>query len=211
MKRHILFVDDESQILDGLRRSLRPRRREWDMHFVASGKEALQVLETHPIDVIVSDMRMPGMDGATLLRMVKEKYPHLVRIILSGYSDNEIVVKSTDTAHEFLAKPCKPETLAITINSTCAIKQLLDTEKLQQTIMSISTLPSVPLLYQKLVEELKRPDSSANRVGEIIAMDAAMTARVIQLTNSAFFGLSRRITSPVEAANLLGIDTLIVS
>jgi len=68
--KNILFVDDEPVLLDGLRRSLRSMRNEWSITFAGSGEEALKVLEKAPFDVVVSDMRMPKMDGAQLLNEV---------------------------------------------------------------------------------------------------------------------------------------------
>ena len=88
MKR-ILFVDDEQRILDGLRRLLRDKRAEWEMVFVDGGSKALEQLRASPFDIVITDMRMPGMDGATLLTHVKEEFPDVVRLVLSGCSDPE--------------------------------------------------------------------------------------------------------------------------
>jgi CheY-like chemotaxis protein len=73
--RRILFVDDESRILEGLQRMLRPQRQHWEMAFASSGEAALKLLEERPFDVIVSDMRMPVMDGAALLTHVRDRFP----------------------------------------------------------------------------------------------------------------------------------------
>ena len=87
--RKVLFVDDEANVILALKRMLRPLRNEWKMEFVTSGAEALGVLEKEKYDVVVTDMRMPEMDGAQLLETVREKYPGIVRIILSGFSNDE--------------------------------------------------------------------------------------------------------------------------
>ena len=94
MKRRILFVDDEPNVLQGLKRMLRGMRNEWEMSFAESGPEALETMTKEHFDVVVSDMRMPGMDGAQLLSEVKKRHPHVVRIVLSGQSDKEMVLKS---------------------------------------------------------------------------------------------------------------------
>lgn len=114
MKR-ILFVDDEQKILEGLRRRLHPMRHEWKMTFVTSGAEALETLMACPFDVVVSDMRMPGMDGAQLLAEVMRSYPKVVRIILSGYSDQEQLLKAEGSAHQFLPKPCETDAIKAAI------------------------------------------------------------------------------------------------
>lgn len=104
-RRRILFVDDEPNVLAGLRNLLRKQRDRWEMLFAPSGKAALEEMATCPVDVIVSDMRMPGMDGAELLRLVKERYPRTVRIVLSGHAEREAVSRAISVAHQFLSKP----------------------------------------------------------------------------------------------------------
>ncbi len=207
-KRQILFVDDEPNVLQSIRRTMRSMRGQWEMHFAGSGKEALDLMADHPFNVIVSDMRMPEMDGAALLTEVKRRYPQMARIILSGYTDREMTIRSTGVAHQFIAKPCEHEAVQAAVQRACAVQDLFANPSLQRIVSQISTLPSVPVLYQKVIEELSHPDASINQVGEIVAQDTSMTARVLQLTNSAFFGLPRKISDPVEAARLLGIDTL---
>lgn len=204
----ILFVDDEPNILDGLQRMLRSLRYEWQMSFARSGAEALTILSTQHIDVIVSDMRMPGMDGAQLLQAVKERYPHIVRIILSGYAEKELIMKSVGAAHQYLAKPCDAETLKSTINMTCAMQGLLTDEKLRRLVAQLHTVPSLPMLYSELVKELKTSDPSLKKIGGIIEQDIGMTVKVLQMVNSAFFGLRRQISEITEAVNFLGVETI---
>jgi DNA-binding NtrC family response regulator len=109
--KRILFVDDEEHVLEGLRNLFRRQRHVWDMVFVTSGEAALVELEKAPFDVIVSDMRMPGMDGATLLLHVKSRYPSVVRIVLSGHAERAAMVRALSVAHQFLSKPCEADTL----------------------------------------------------------------------------------------------------
>jgi DNA-binding NtrC family response regulator len=109
MKR-VIFVDDEARILEGLRRMLRPMRNQWEMAFAPGGQAALDVMATTPFDVIVSDMRMPGMDGAALLEQVREHYPEVIRIVLSGHTEMATALRVVPIAHQFLAKPCDAET-----------------------------------------------------------------------------------------------------
>ena len=111
MKRRLLFVDDEEHILDGLRRMLRPMRGQWDMVFAGSGEEALAIMEETPFDVVISDMRMPEMDGAQLLSEVQKRHPEAARIILSGYAAKESVLRTVGPTHQYLAKPCDPREL----------------------------------------------------------------------------------------------------
>jgi HD-like signal output (HDOD) protein len=207
MKR-ILFVDDEPSVLQGLQRMLRGQRQEWEMEFAPNGEAALRLLEQHPVDVVVSDMRMPGMDGAKLLSEVTRRYPQTVRIILSGQTDKEAILRSVGPAHQFLAKPCDPDLLKETVARACALRQLLHSEHLKGLVSQVRSLPSLPHLYVQIQEELQSPNASLQRVGQIISQDIGMTAKVLQLVNSAFFGIQRRITQPAQAVALLGLETV---
>ena len=208
MKRRILFVDDEPNILQGLKRMLRPLSREWEMAFVQSGPAALQCLAESSFDVVVTDMRMPVMDGAQLLEEVKKLYPKMVRIVLSGHSDKEMIMRSVGSAHQYLAKPCSAEMLKDTIAQAFALRDLLESETLKQLVSRIETLPSLPNTYLELEEELRSPDASIQRIGRLISKDVAMTTKILHLVNSAFFGLPRHVSSPAQAASMLGLDTI---
>lgn len=120
---NVLFVDDEPDMLKGLRNLFRRDRERWSMSFADSGAGALAELEAHPVDVIVSDMRMPEMDGATLLALVRDRYPAVRRIILSGYANPESMALASEVAHSFLAKPCEARVLRQTIDSLGRIEE----------------------------------------------------------------------------------------
>jgi HD-like signal output (HDOD) protein len=207
MKR-ILFVDDEPNVLQGLQRLLRSQRGEWTMAFAPGGAEALALLESTPFDVVVSDMRMAPMNGIQLLAEVMRRHPQTVRIVLSGQSDRDALLQSVGPAHQCLTKPCDADTLRSTIARACALRELLQGESLKGLISQVSSIPSLPSLYREIVEELQSPDASIRVVGDIIAKDIAMTAKVLHLVNSAFFGLGRHVSSPAQAVSLLGLDTV---
>lgn len=207
MKR-ILFVDDESKILDGIRRMLHADRKRWEMHFAVGGEAALQACEAAPFDVIVTDMRMPGMDGATLLTHIRQRFPGTARIVLSGYSELTLATRSVTVAHRYLAKPCTALELQGTIERVCALQDVLRTTEIQQLVGSIGELPSLSSSYAALAEAVRAPDVSIDRVAKIIEQDIAMSAKVLQLVNSAFFGLARTVTSAHNAVGYLGVDTV---
>src|SRR5690348_15816723 len=119
MKR-VLFVDDETAVLEALQRSLYKHCDQWDMSFVTSGSEALTVLEAGPCDVIVSDLRMPQMDGVKLLEMVRAKYPGVVRIALTGCVERETALRASGVVHQYLTKPCDQDELVESIDRFCA-------------------------------------------------------------------------------------------
>ncbi|BDD88346.1 response regulator [Desulfofustis limnaeus] len=208
MKKNILFVDDEPNILDGIKRMLRPFREAYDIRFCENGSRALELMGEQPADVVVSDMRMPGMDGAALLNHVQQDYPHAIRIMLTGQADDTAVLKTVTVAHQFLAKPCAPERLKEVLARATALHDRLTNGHLKNLVTGIGTLPSLPSVYAKLQETLKDPEASLDDVAAIIEQDMAMTAKLLQLVNSSFFGLYRKVDSPARAVKLLGLDTI---
>lgn len=204
----ILFVDDEANILLGLKRMLRSMRNEMDFYFAESGSEALSILTSHEINIIVSDMRMPGMDGAALLTTVMEKYPHIIRIMLTGNADDSSILLSIPIVHQFLAKPSDPDTLKEVLYRACALQELISDQQLKTLVASLGNLPSLPEIYAELQERTKDPDCAIQDIAVIIEKDLAMSTKVLQLVNSAFYGLYKNIDSPGRAVNLLGLDTV---
>jgi len=207
-KKRILFVDDEENVLTGLKRIVHAMRHEWSARFASSGQQALQCLDEEVFDVVVSDMRMPGMDGAELLSEISSEYPQMIRILLSGQCDMAAFIGSACPAHQLLAKPCEADALKRTIARAIALRSLLNNETLRAIIMQMNTLPSPPTMYLRIEQELGREDSSMQRVGQIIGEDIAMTAKLLQLVNSPFFGFRQNIESPARAAAMLGVNTV---
>lgn len=209
MKKRILFVDDEINILKGLKRSLRSERDHWEMEFAEGGEKGLKLLESCCFDVVVSDMRMPGMDGAVFLGRIKERYPMIIRIILSGYSEQEMVMKTVKAAHQYLAKPCDTAVLIGAIKRACSLRDLLNQDALKELLGGLETIPSLPIVYLKMMEELNSPESDIEKIGDIIAEDMGMTAKILQIVNSSFFGhAGGRISDTKEAVIYLGLDLL---
>jgi HD-like signal output (HDOD) protein/CheY-like chemotaxis protein len=210
--KHVLFVDDEPNVLSGLQRMLRTLRTEWTMGFVSGGAEALEYMAKHAqeraVDVVVTDMRMPGMSGAELLKQVVVQYPGVVRIALSGHSDHEMLLKVAGLAHQYLSKPCDTEALKATVRHALNLRDHLGDDTLKGLVSKMSSIPSVPANYQEVLQELKSPEPSLRAIGDLISRDVAMTAKVLQLVNSAFFGLPRRVTNPQQAVALLGLPTV---
>ncbi|MEQ9409499.1 MAG: response regulator [Fuerstiella sp.] len=203
-----MFVDDEPQVLKGITRMLDCADVMWDVETATSGPEALEVLQKEPVDVLVVDMKMPGMDGAELLAEVSQRYPQTVRIILSGQASKESVYRAVAPMHQYLAKPCETDVLRTTISRACALRAHLEKTTSQAFLGRISLLPSIPSLYQQVVAETESEQGTAARVGEIVARDPAMTAKILQLVNSAIFGLRSTVTSVAHAVSIIGTDTL---
>jgi putative nucleotidyltransferase with HDIG domain len=203
-----LFVDDNPMVLQGMKRSLEEYSDVWDTDFASNAKEALQKLAERQFDAIVTDMHMPVMDGNQLLDMVRRTSPGIIRFILSGHVTDIQVMHSTTLAHQMIAKPCDIDQVFTIVERACRLRDQLTDPQLQKLVTEIKNLPSVPALYNQLLKELDSPNASTQNVGNIIARDAAMTAKMLQLVNSAFFGLSDPISSPQRAVTILGLNTI---
>ncbi len=208
VKKRILFVDDDPTILQGLRRMLRPMRDDWETDFAESGQQALKVMENTPFDLVVSDMRMPVMDGAQLLNEVKNKFPETIRIILSGQAGEDAIMRAAGSMHQYLSKPCSCENLQSVITRACSLRDYMNNPSLKKLVSQVESIPSVPKLYVEVMDEMKSEDCSINKVGEIISQDIGMSTKILQMANSAFFGFSQSIGSAGHAVEVLGLDTI---
>jgi putative nucleotidyltransferase with HDIG domain len=202
----IIFVDDEPNIREAIRRMLRSRRTEWDMCFVASGIECLAELAKAPADVLVTDMTMPGMDGAALLKEVQNKYPRTVRLVLSGHTNQATLLRTVPVAHQFLSKPCEPLELALAIDTARRVQALIHDDRLQNLVGGSQHLPARPATYGRLLGALSSDDVAITELADIVESDPAIAIKLLQMVNSAYFGLSKKINSLARTIHLLGID-----
>ena len=180
----------------------------WDIDTASCAAEALRMLADEPADVIVSDMKMPGMDGAQLLTEVRRLYPSTVRIVLSGQASKDSIYRAIPPMHQYLSKPCEAEFLKATITRSRHLGSSGIAKRLHETIGSINSLPSQPSLYQQVVVEVEAANGTAAEVGKLISQDPAMTAKILQLANSAIFDLPAGICCPSQAAELIGMEAL---
>ena len=204
----LVFVDDEPQMLTVLRAVLRPMQEEWDMSFVESGERALALMAEQPCDVVVSDMRMPGMNGAQLLNEVMKRHPQTIRMILSGFADEELVLKCVGTTHQYLTKPFDLGRLQAALQRIASLNARLASPDLQRLVAQIPCLPSMPSVYVQIIEALQVPDCPLDRISAIVRTDPALAAKILQLVNSAFFGFAREVASITEAVQLLGVGII---
>jgi HD-like signal output (HDOD) protein/CheY-like chemotaxis protein len=206
----VLFVDDEARVLEAIERVLFELDTPWETSFLTSGELALAEFSRAPYDVVISDLRMPGMDGVGLLTRIAEKYPRTVRIVLSGHSDEEAALKMVHVAHQFLAKPCAAETLHQVIARTLQLTQLLPDRKLQTLAGQVGTLPSAAHFHRELSALGERDDAgpAAAAMARLIKQDPGMTAKLLQIASSAFFNSSASVADVEAAIMRLGFRTL---
>ncbi len=206
-KHSVLFVDDEPAILSGLKNLFRRDRDRWDIVVAQSGEQALQELEKRPFTVVVSDMRMPGVDGATLLTAIKEKSPSTVRIMLSGQADRDSIVRALPALHQLLSKPCEADVLRGVLERSMHLETLPIDEEVRGQIGRLATVPSTRAVFDKMTAALAA-NSSTTEIADIVRRDPAMAAKVLQLVNSGYFGAGRSTSSIEGAVRYLGVERL---
>lgn len=205
MKR-VLFVDDEPEVLRGIQRMLDPQRDQWDMAYAAGGEAALSLMGTVLFDVVVSDMHMPGVDGAVLLQAVCERFPSVVRIVLASQAEMEGALRTVSVAHQFLLKPCDPNMLRVSIERATSLSNILSNKLLASLVGSVKDLPVLPRTYMALREKLASPNASIREIVSLVEQDVSICAKILQLVNSALFGLPREISTVQSAVTYLGIE-----
>ncbi len=204
----ILFVDDEQNVLQGIERMLFDLSDEWDMHFAQNSAQAMAVLQQKHTDVLVSDIILSDMDGVSFLKQVQHDFPDMVRIILTGTANLESSMRAVPVAHQYLAKPCNSQVLREVVERTCNLRGLLNEPMLREIVGKIDALPSVPRLYSELTRALEDTDTGSEQVAAIIAQDTAMSAKILQLVNSAFFGSVTTISTVQQAVVRLGYSMI---
>jgi putative nucleotidyltransferase with HDIG domain len=202
----ILFVDDDVQVLDGLRVSLRKQRQRWGMRFAVGGAAALETLRANPVDVIVSDMRMPGMDGPALLQQVQKEFPSVIRIVLSGQAGIDAVARALPVSHRFLSKPCDGEVLRSVLERAADLRACLRDNAISRITGSSAKLPSPASLYWDLAKATLNAEVSCAAIAAIIERDRATSARLLQLVNSGHLELEHELSDVQSAVAHLGLE-----
>ena len=207
-KTRVLFVDDEPVILELIALGLKSMAEEWETTFAHSAEEALRLMTGQPFDLVVSDMGLPGMNGAHLLNEVMRRFPATIRLILSGHADRESMMKCAGSTHQFLLKPFRLGELKAALKRIRRLKERLGSQEIQKLVARRESLPSVPNVYFQILEALQDPHCPLERIGGVIATDPALTTKLLQLVNSGFLGAARRISTVDEAVLLVGTGTI---
>jgi putative nucleotidyltransferase with HDIG domain len=165
-------------------------------------------MEKQPIDVIITDLRMPDMDGVSLLEQVVRIYPSTIRMILSSCPEGHTAFKAASVAHQLIPKPCDMEKIWGIVEEACQIRDVLSDKKLVKLITGIKNLPSAPAMYVQLLKLFESEPPTLNKVSEVISMDVSMTAKILQLVNSAFFSIPHKVSNLNQALAILGLNTI---
>jgi putative nucleotidyltransferase with HDIG domain len=207
-QKHILFVDDDDSVLRGMKRVLHGMRGSWDVEFAQSGREALDLMAAKPVDLIIADMQMPGMSGSELLSLSCRLYPRVIRFALSGYTDNEVLMKAVGLSHQFFAKPCNADVLKSAIIEVLHFQNVLCNESVQSMVAAVQALPVLPEHHAALSAMLGRAQVTIRQVAEIVEQDVAMAAKVFHLAHWDCFDPRRRVRNVERAVQNLGLDFL---
>ena len=203
MKR-VFFVDDEKGVLDGLRRMLRDMRSDWDMKFHTSAEDALQAMQSSPPEVVVSDMRMPGMDGAEFLERVQELYPSSIRFVLSGHAEMEQFSRAMRCSHQILTKPCDSDQLRTALMDAALLCRTMAAPGIADAVGGLGALPSIPAVIHELMDLLGRPEVDQAVIGRMVGRDPGLAVRVLQVANSGLFATRGGIQTIEQAVVLIG-------
>ncbi|MEJ7597733.1 MAG: HDOD domain-containing protein [Kofleriaceae bacterium] len=201
----LLFVDDEPRILEGIENALFDHP-EWDATFVTSGDAALTVLRGAPaFDVLITDMRMPGMDGLDLLHHVLHGYPHMMRVVLSGDAEMQRAMQALSIAHQYLAKPCDEEALVKTIQRALRIRTVVSDDQLRRRLGMISETPHDRQWLRHVRELAVDPEASISEVARAVAADVGLATKIVQAASSVIFG-GAKVTTVAAAVQRIGLD-----
>ena len=204
----IVFVDDDPQVLRALEVLLRSRKNSWEIHYLNSAQAALNLMKVQPVDVLVTDLMMPTMDGATLLSHVVQRHPEVFRVVMSANAERQQTLNSLDLIHQYIIKPVSGEELIHVVDRACELRKLVRHEGLRQHIAQINALPSRPQSYHMLRHLLVKRPYQHEAISQVISRDPGMSSKLLQWVNSNFFGIRQRITDVHDAVNLLGSDLL---
>ncbi|MDB6030324.1 MAG: Response regulator, CheY-like [Verrucomicrobiales bacterium] len=207
VQRRVILVDDDLLLLGRYRKAFTAQNLPWHVEYADNAARALSKMHQSSFDAAVVDLLMPETDTHKLLQEIAAKYPSTLRIAVSD-QEKRTALQLKAPAHQHLAKPFDFGLLHSSLQRAFEAGDLLPSGKLKQMLAGIQTLPTPPSVYTEVLRELQSPDPDMEKAGEIIGKDLALIAKLLQLVNSAFFGLPRTISSPVEAAMFLGTGTL---
>lgn len=206
--KSILIIDEDNAQLELLQKQLTPLQKRWDLHFASTAQEARDQLLIRPFDIVATELHLEGFEEGELLKEIKHRQPGAIRFLTSADVTSENFLKYINFAHQFITKPYAPSELLGKIKTSLRLKNIFLNERAAKAVASIDELPTLPSLYIKLENELRKEDVFMSDIGRIIGEDVSMTAGILKIVNSPFFGLFSKITNPEQAVALLGLDAV---
>jgi HD-like signal output (HDOD) protein len=204
----VLFVGVDQRTVDACRAELDRDEHAWDVVAAATGPDGFRYLTENSADVVVSDFVTPGLTDGQFLAQVRKRFPSVARVVLSDQRDIEHVDMVVNFAHQFVAAPCHAWELRDALLHATALRDAIVFETARDGLAGLSVLPTPPRAFLDVVTVIDNPNSDARHVAAAIERDVALSAKVLQLTNSSFFAPRSRITSLNQAVVLMGRDVL---
>lgn len=208
MQSGVLFVDDEHLVRDMFKNFAHVLRDHYDVSTAGSGLEGVKLLQERHFDVVVTDLTMPDMDGLQFLAHVVRNQPDCARIIISGFADRIKVARCLFVGHRYFTKPCDMKELGTLLKRLASFKQVVSNPRVRRLIGGLGSLPGPPEMFLKLEKLLQSDEASVHEVAEVVEQDPAVTAKLLQVVNSAQFGLPQKILSAVEAVQIIGLHAV---
>ena len=202
----LVLVDNEHHVASSHRRALRTVRPEWDVVRASDSTEAIAAMEAAPADVFISELGKSPADGVALFESVKSRWPATVRIALSEFAEKSVALRLERSVHRFLHKPCDTFMLAMLIERSSTLRAAVNDPAVLAAIGGLESIPRPPVTVQALEKVLADPDAGVIAVAAVINRDAALTARLLRVVNSSFFGVGRQVTRVDAAVNFMGVS-----
>lgn len=205
-QRRILVVHPDAREGGVLAARLNEGNSSWRVETVADRGGFERILPGRPLDALVIDGSLPGVPAEALFKTASTQCPAAFRLALSGHYDQGTTLRTMGFAHQNLWQPCAPAAVQAALARAFALRDALRNDRLQLLIAQIDTLPSLPRLYLDFLDEIRRKDPSTARLSDIIRQDLSLCSKMLQLVNSAFFGLPHKIDNPEQALLYLGLE-----
>ncbi len=207
-KTNILFVDDENEVLDGYKRIFFRLKDTMNLFFSLSAENALDIINANKIDILITDLYMPNMDGLELAYKVKNSNPEIIRMLLTGTNDSNKGIHASGAIHQLLAKPIEPKDLIEIVLKAVNLRKEINSSKVVSVINGIGFIPVLPDIVMRIEKELLETEVDLQKISAIISEDTAIVAKVLQLVNSSFVGIKNRIVNINQAVSILGANSI---
>jgi putative nucleotidyltransferase with HDIG domain len=208
MPSQILFVDDEPLMREFYRMVGTMLGPDYFVHTASSGKEGLEFLKRSSVDIVVSDLVMPEMNGQEFMAAVAQAHPESMRIVISAHEDQLTVAQCLMFGHRYFSKPFDLKNLSGLLRRICHLKHQVGSEKLRKVVSGLGALPTPPQIYVRLSKAVGSAFTSLEEIGEIVQEDPGLTVKLLQIANSAYFGNMRQIMTPMDALQVVGLEIL---
>lgn len=205
---NILLVGDHPEELRALCERLARTHAAWSVTVACGGDEALALLAARNFDVVVTELKMRGIDGAELLQQTHRRQPQTARLAVCDRASIDDMHRVMPVAHQVLGSVAEIPDLERCIERACGLLRRRAQPSVQRVLGMLAKLPVLPRIYWELAGELERPRADSASVAAIVEQDPAITTRVLQLANTAFFGVQRQVRSVRDAATVLGLEPL---